>query len=277
MKAVKHDTKKIFRKKGTCSQTFFYILNREFGYHDELQERASDPLVGGILQFGYQCGLLIGSTLAVGKEANRRVEDRGQATALAIHASKKVIEAFSENAGSPNCREITDTDFKNKLQFVKYMVFKARSCFNLADKWTGDAIGSAREGLSIDPAELPVDTMSCACELAKKMEASEEETMAVAGFAGGIGLSGEACGALIAAIWLRSLDWCRENPGKSGFSNEYATNTLFTFDDATNSKFRCSDICGRSFKTLEEHTEYIRNGGCEKLMEILARMGQADS
>lgn len=270
MKAVKQDTKKIFWKKGTCSQTFFYILNREFGHQDEIQERATDPLVGGILQCGHQCGLLIGSTLAVGKESHRRIDDDGQATALAIMTSQRVNDAFRINAGSVNCQEITDTDFSSKIQFAKYMVFKARSCFNLADKWTQDAIGSAKEGLSIDPSVMPADTMSCSSEVARRMGASEEEAMAVAGFAGGLGLSGEACGALIAAIWMRSLEWCRENPGKSAFSNDYATNVMLTFHDATDSKFHCREICGRKFNSVEEHTEYIKDGGCDKLIEVLA-------
>ena len=270
MKAVKNDTRKVFWKKGTCSQTFFYILNREFGYHDEIQERASDPLVGGILQCGYQCGLLIGSALAVGKEAHRRVEDKGQATALSITASKYVIEAFTDKAGSPNCLDITNTDFSNKIQFAKYMIFKARSCFNLADKWTEDAIGSARQGLSIDPSDLPSDTVSCASEMARKMGRSDEEIAAVSGLAGGIGLSGEACGALIAAIWLRSIDWANENPGKSPYSNDNASNMMFSFDEATGSKFLCRELCGRRFKTVEEHTEFINDGGCKSLMEVLA-------
>ena len=270
MAAVKNDTKKIFWKKGTCSQTFYYILNREFGDHNEVHELASDPLVGGIMQLGHQCGLLMGSTLAVGKESFRRVEDPGKATALAIMASKNVREAFEKSAGSANCRDITGTDFSKKLEFAKYMVFKARSCWKLADKWTEDAIGSAKEGLAADPTELSSETISCASEVAKRMGATDEEIITVAGFAGGLGLGGDACGALIAAIWMRSIEWTKENPGKSGFSNVYASNTLFTFDDATGSKFKCREICGRNFKTVEEHTEHIRNGGCSKLMEILA-------
>lgn len=270
MKAVKRDTKKIFRNKGTCSQTFFYILNRDFGHQDEIQERASDPLVGGILQLGHQCGLLMGSTLAVGKESFRRFEDRDQATAMAILASQHVRDTFQESAGSVNCRDITDTDFSNKLQFAQYMIFKARSCWNLADRWTQEAIRSAREGLSPDQTNIPNHSISCASEVAKKMGASDEEIVTVAGFAGGLGLGGDACGALIAAIWMRSLEWCRENPGKSAFSNDYATNVMLTFHDATDSKFHCREICGRKFNSVEEHTEYIKDGGCDKLIEVLA-------
>jgi hypothetical protein len=212
----------------------------------------------------------MGSTLAVGKESFRRNEDPGKATALAILASRNVREAFEKSAGSANCRDITGTDFSKKLEFAKYMLFKARSCWKLADKWTEEAIGSAKEGLAIDPSELPKDTLSCASEVAKKMGATDEEIATVAGFAGGLGLGGDACGALIAAIWLRSIEWTKENPGKSGFSNVYASNTLFTFDDANGSKFKCKEICGRNFNSVEEHTEYIKNGGCAKLIETLS-------
>lgn len=47
------DGKKVFRKLGTCSRTFFYILNREFGHLKEREERASDVLAGGIMQKGH--------------------------------------------------------------------------------------------------------------------------------------------------------------------------------------------------------------------------------
>jgi hypothetical protein len=270
MKAVKQDTKKLFWRKGACSQTFFYIINREFGNNDELQERASDPLVGGIMQIGYQCGLLFGSALAVGKESYRRYEDRDQAVTMAILASKNVSDAFKESAGSVNCREITETDFSKKLQFARYMVFKARACFNLADLWTQDAIRSAKEGLALPSPDLKDRPLSCASEVAKKMGASEEETIIVSGLAGGIGLTGEACGALSAAIWLRSLQWCRENPGKGSYNNPYASNMLFTFDDAAGSKYLCREICGRTFRSIDEHTEYIKNGGCARLIGTIA-------
>ena len=65
------DGKKVFRKLGTCSRTFFYILNREFGHPRELEERASDVLAGGIMQKGHQCGMLWGASLAIGAEAYR--------------------------------------------------------------------------------------------------------------------------------------------------------------------------------------------------------------
>ena len=58
MKAKANDTKKLFRKLGSCSRTYFYILNREFGHTKEIEERAADPLAGGLMQTGHQCGML---------------------------------------------------------------------------------------------------------------------------------------------------------------------------------------------------------------------------
>ena len=52
---VKLKAKRTFIKKGTCSRTFFYLLDREFGHPRDDEEKAIDPLAGGILQQGYQC------------------------------------------------------------------------------------------------------------------------------------------------------------------------------------------------------------------------------
>lgn len=90
----------------------------------------------------------------------------------------------------------------------------------------------------------------------------------VAGFAGGLGLSGSACGALSATIWKRMLDWCRENTTKNPpfFNNKVAKKILKTFIKETDKKILCSDICEKKFKDLKDHTEYIRQGGCKKLI-----------
>jgi hypothetical protein len=61
-KKVLKGTKRTFLKKGTCSQTLFYILNREFGYLKKTEERASDSLAS-LMATGHQCGMLWGSAL----------------------------------------------------------------------------------------------------------------------------------------------------------------------------------------------------------------------
>ena len=92
---------------------------------------------------------------------------------------------------------------------------------------------------------------------AEKMGASKEETMMVAGFAGGIGLSGNACGALGAAILLKSLDWQKKNPGDTTFKIPEGQKVLKAFLKETNSEVLCYKLCGKRFSSLEEHSEFI--------------------
>jgi hypothetical protein len=273
-KANPQDTKWVFLKKGTCSQTLFYILNREFDNSSEPEERATDPLAGGIMQQGYQCGMLWGSSMAAGAEAFKRCSDCGKATALAIRATQNLIDSFTARTKSPDCLDITSADFNKKLGIAKYLFSgKAINCFKLADKWAPEAIKTAAESLACEQADhTTVQPVNCASEVVKKMGASEKEQVMVAGFAGGLGLSGNACGALSAALWMNSLKWCREHPGKSGYHNPAAAKTMEAFLPASDYEFLCHKITGKRFKTTGDHTEFIRNGGCEKVINALAQV-----
>ncbi len=271
-KAKFNDTKRVFLKKGTCSRTLFYILNREFDNSLEAEEIAADPLHGGIMQQGYQCGFLWGAAMGVGAETFRRNDDLGQAIGIAILAAKQLVESFVNRTKSVECYDLTEANFSSKLGLAKFLVTgKFLSCFKLADKWVPEAIKAATEGLAQDQTDLLQHSVSCASEVVKKMGATDQEMLIVAGFAGGIGLSGNACGALSAAIWVNTLAWDKEHPGKSNYPNSKATNTLEAFLVETDYEFRCDNICGRSFQTIDEHTEYIKNGGCAKLIDVLAQ------
>ena len=265
------DGRKVFRKMGTCSRTFFYILNREFGHLKELEERASDSLAGGVLQQGHQCGMLWGASLAAGAEAYRKCENQNQAIAVTVDATQKIMESFSAREYTINCRDITHCDFSSKWSMVKYF-FSGRflHCFKLADQWAPEAVQAAIEGLTNKENVSTKQCLSCATEVVKKMGGSAEEMIMVAGFAGGLGLSGAACGALSASVWMKSLEFCREEIKNSALNNPYAKKTLDTFYQTTNSKILCSEITGKRFQSLKDHTEFIKGGGCEKLIEILA-------
>jgi len=271
------DAKKVFWKYGACSHTFCHLLNHEFGHLKEAEENASDPLAGGLMNTQNQCGMLWGSTLAVGAESFRRFNDHNQATAMAITATQHVVESFSRRTKTVNCSDVIGFDFSEKPKTAKFMLKSIPGgpsnilCMNLAEKWAPEAIQSAKEGLSDKQADLPQLPINCASEVVKNIGANEEEMVTVAGFAGGMGLSGNACGALGAAIWKSSLDWCRKHPGESGYLNPNANKILKAFYDATDSEILCPKISGQRFKTIGDHTEFIKNSGCDKLLKILAQ------
>lgn len=270
-KKVKLRAKKVFLTKGTCSHTFFYILNREFGHPKKEEERAIDPLAGGILQHGYQCGMLWGASMAVGAEAFRKYKNLGKATAVAIRATQHLMESFENRTKCIECEDFTKTDFKNKWSFAKYMFTgKFFSCFKLAEKWAPEAIKAANEGLSLEP-EYTQQPISCASEVVKKMGGSNEEITMVAGLAGGLGLSGSGCGALAAAIWKTILELVIKENWKAGLSDPDSEAIIKRFFEVTDYKMECHEICEKRFNTIDEHTEFIKNGGCEKLINVLAQ------
>lgn len=274
-----NDTKKVFMKKGTCSQTLCYLLNRDLGNTEENRERASDPLAGGLMQTGHQCGMLWGSSLAVGAESFRRHNDRDLAIAVAMSATQSLLESFSNRTKTANCREITGCDLTSIFGMAKLMVktilggFVNSPCFNLAEKWAPEAIQTANEGLSHKQTVFPQKTISCASEVAKKLGATDEEMVMVAGFAGGLGLSGNACGALSAAIWMNTFAWCKEHPGKTPpyFNNPNTKKILKEFYCSTNSEIRCDKITGQCFETIGDHSNFIKTGGCDKLINVLGQ------
>jgi hypothetical protein len=264
------DTKKVFRKLGTCSRTFFFLLNREFDQLQESKEHAADSLAGGIMQKGHQCGMLWGSSLAVGAESYRRYNDPVKAGNAAIRTTQHLMDSFTNRTKTVNCREITRCDFSSKLSMAKYF-FSGRflNCFTLAEKWAPEAIMAANKGLSesLESTQTPIN---CASEVVKRMGGSTEESITVSGFAGGLGLSGNACGALSAAIWMKTMKSLRKQNGKSPFPNPEAKNTLNAFIKETNNKMSCCKITGKHFSTVKEHADFVDNGGCDKLMTILA-------
>lgn len=277
-KIVPKDTKKIFWKKGPCSSAFFYLLNREFSETKESEERAAEPLCGGILLKGHQCGMLWGSALAAGAESFRRHGNSGRAIAAAIRAAGHLTESFSNRTKSVNCRDVTGYDFSKKWDMIKLMIksifhmFTKDNCVSLSAKWAPEAIRAASEGLADEQIDLSCNAISCASETAGKMGATDEEIVMVAGFAGGLGLTGQACGALSAAIWMDTLARNRKKTDskESAFPDPEAEKILNKFYEATDSKILCHEITGLKFKTIDEHTEFIKNGGCEKLINVLA-------
>lgn len=271
-KKIKRDTKRVFFKMGTCSRTFFYLLNREFGYPLGNEEQAADPLAGGILQQGYQCGMLWGASLALGAESFRRTSERDKATSLAIKATQHIMKSFINMAKSADCIDITNCDWSSKWSIAKYFFTgKMFTCFKLAEKWAPEAFESAEEGLTLDQSGLPEKPLNCASEVVRKMGGSDEEIVMVAGFAGGFGLSGNGCGALSAAMWMNTLHRVRKDDYKYSLSDTELEKVLKTFYETTEYEMECNKICGKRFKTINEHTEFIKSGGCDKLIDVLAR------
>lgn len=272
-KREKNDTKKLFLTKGTCSQVFIHIINRELGNQAEIEFKAAEFFSGGINQQGYQCGMLWGSSMAVAIEAYKRNKNLSEIIPQIVNTTRMLIDSFISESQSPDCVDITDTDFTKKGAIAKYFIRgKIFTCFGLADRWTAKAISTAKSGLDIKSNNTATPQSICTVLLAEKMGADDSQKALVAGFCGGLGLSGNACGALSAAILLKMMKLIKEENIKTVYNHPVVRDMIEQFIKVTDYRFLCSEICGQKFESLEQHSNYINSGGCSELIDLVAKM-----
>jgi hypothetical protein len=262
-----------FLKKGTCSQTLFHVLNRAYDVPLIREEQATDPLAGGIAEHGYQCGQLWGAALAAGAESYRRLGPGPQAEAAAVVAAQKMMEGFRARYREINCLELTSLDLKKTKPIVQLFKFlltgKVVRCFSMAAGFAPMAFAQINTALSVNHLEAPAPPVSCAALAAKKLGASDRHAVMAAGLAGGIGLSGGACGALATAIWIAGLNDPREKVDYKA-AKARAEETVDRYLKGADYKFECAEIVGRKFESLADHAGYLREGGCSKIIEGLS-------
>ncbi len=252
------------------------VVDSSFGQPMKLEEAASAPLAGGIMNHGFQCGMIWGASLAAGAEAYRRFGPSPEAEAAAIKATQRAMESFQPHTKNEiNCSEIseiTKMDMEDSVGMLKFMVKGGPiACFRLAARYAPDAFSSINEALSEEQPEVPSQPVSCAALLARQMGASEMHIVMASGFAGGVGLYGGACGALGAAMWLTAMTSHKEGANKAGyFDNPAYSAVIERFVESTDCEFECSEIVGRKFEGIDDHTDYLREGGCSEIIEALA-------
>jgi C_GCAxxG_C_C family probable redox protein len=260
-----------FLRCGTCSGALCTALDRAFDHPLASEERAASLLAGGIMARGYQCGQLWGATLAAGAQAYRLLGPGPRAEATAIAAARRLVESFRGRNGDINCLELTDTDWRDGKQRLKYFIRgKPVDCIRMAARFAPVAFDEANAVFSGLPVEAPSPPVSCAALLARKMGASDLHVVMAAGLAGGIGLSGGACGALGAAVWLAAMNAREGRGGKIDFEHPGATGAVDRFVKCTGQRFECSRIAGRQFEGVDDHARHVRDGGCSDIIEALA-------
>jgi Putative redox-active protein (C_GCAxxG_C_C) len=237
------------------------------------EEQAATPFAGGIMQHGFQCGMIWGATLAAGAQAYKLYGPYPQAETKAIIAAQKLVEIFRADKNAINCSDITDIDKSSTtMQMIMYFLIKGGTigCMRLASRYAPLAFDQINSSLAEDNKETSSYPVSCAAMLAQKMGVSDKHTVMAAGLAGGIGLCGGACGALGTAIWIMELKRNQEGNGKIDFNDPKALELIERFLQCTDYEFECSEIVGRKFENVEDHAKYLHEGGCSKIIEVLA-------
>jgi len=232
------------------------------------------PLAGGIMGSGYQCGMLWGGALAAGAQAYRLYGAGARAEVEALLAAQKLVETFQARAKDINCVEITELEWKKpaKGQVVRFLARGGPiGCFRLAADYAQIAFDTINNALGDEHTDVPAQPVSCTALLAQKMGVSELHVAMAAGLAGGIGLSGGACGVLGAAIWFSGIHTLR-NGGKLSFDLGASSPEMERFLASADYEFECASIVGRKFADVADHAAYVREGGCAKIIAALAAL-----
>ena len=256
-----------------CSDTLFHVLNRALGDPLKGEEQATMSLAGGIMQHGYQCGMIWGATLAAGAQAYRLFGPGPQTEAMTVLAAERLVVSFQACNHHVNCFELTHIDKSSStMQLILHFLIKGGSisCFHMAARYAPVALGEINRTFHDYPSNAPGFPVSCAALLARKMGLSDMHTVMAAGLAGGIGLCGGACGALGAAIWIANMNCNKEDGDRIKLTNPGAMDAIDRFMKCTDYDFECASIVGRRFESIEDHAGYLRDGGCFQIIEALA-------
>lgn len=271
--ATSWGTIRTFMKVGTCSEALMNVVDRAFSHPMEREEHAVMPLAGGIVQQGYQCGMLWGATLAAGAAAHRRYGAGPRAETAAVTAAQRLVEAFRAKNKSIDCLDVSGTDWNEKYATVKaFLKAGPIVCMHKTGSFSKVAVREIDAALSSDPvpsASCSRCSVGCAAKLAKQVGLSGQHQVMAAGLAAGIGLSGGGCGALGAAIWINELH--RAEAGEHyTVVNDRAREILDAFLKVTDYELACSDIVGRKFESIDDHAAHINRGGCADIIQRLA-------
>jgi hypothetical protein len=274
-----------FRQTIACSEVHFTLLNRGANIEMETEEQASHGLCGGVLGQGYVCGQLLGAALATAVRAQKRFRDPEIAGAATLLATCRLADEFHSVAGALDCREIIEGSLTTMFEKIKYVASgKPQLCRKNAVEWAPLAhklidkiLGEFdAKTLKEEPANRAMKTM-CALSF-------EKDAVLAAGFVGGVGLKGNACGALTAGIFALRLRFYRERSGRRdspvkallqeasfGHTSSTAATPLL---DAFRGKYEtllCSKLAARTFKSIDGHSHFIAEGGCCDLINSVVQ------
>ena len=256
------------------------VVDSSFDHPLKLEEGAVSPLAGGILGNGYQCGMLWGAVLAAGAQVFRLFGSGAQAETKAVLTAQSLVEVFQARNKHINCSDITEMNWKGSssrglaAQALKFFLKGGPIvCFSMSAAYARVAFNEINTNLAEKQVEVSAPPVSCAAMLTQKVGASELQTVMAAGFAGGIGLSGDGCGALGAAIWIIGMNSIKQNDKKPGLDNPISSAAMEKFLESSDYEFECSKIVGRKFEDIDDHASYLRQGGCAKIIATLAASG----
>jgi hypothetical protein len=273
----------------SCSETMLTVLNRMGGCEMKEIEEASDPLCGGILLNLHDvCGIVWGASLAAGIRAKQRLSSDYAVAQFTLGTTKQIIDTFDAEEDSVECATRIGMDKWNMIKYT--MKGNIAKCMESLAHWA-PRFNEIIETRLVNAGKESQHTQisNCACETMEKTAEKLGIDLAwyvpvVAGFAGGLGLSGNACGALTAAILGQMLKYFinRDKPKhsmiRSGMQAYYIGDSwmnparkLFKDFIGMYGTKSCREITQRQFNSPDELSAFLESGKCREIIDNVVK------
>lgn len=257
----------LFQRKNTPAQQLYNALTED-------SKRSRKILAISSLDVNYphlnkEDNIVWATLIAASHMALKQKEAPDQQLALALQASKEMVDAFIN--AKLSCQiypafkpEKKASSIKEKLKFINYD--------KISRDWQPIASRALLLSMSYTSKDLPKSCSSCAFQLIKTMGGTDEDAITAAGFSGGIGLSGGVCGTMIAKVWYEALLYLRKHKNEDHYPHSYQKDLYQEFMKITDGEYACPELSGHRFQNIEQHSHFVEEGGCNKLIDLLAQI-----
>lgn len=218
-----------------------HIINMAFGHNPGFEENATYNLYHEIKDLENTSTVIVNTILSVGIELAHRYFD----TKESIEIAQLLYDAYHK--------------YENKPE-------------SLTKEWLPEFLRITNSFISQKNNYINNRCYSCASRVVMKMGANEKEAVMVAGLSGGIALNGTVCGAYIAALWFKILMFFKKNPETKNYPYESVKRFKERFLILTDNEMLCPNLSGRTFKSAEEHSNFVLEGGCNKLIDLISEL-----
>ncbi|MHA2250948.1 MAG: C-GCAxxG-C-C family (seleno)protein [Candidatus Kariarchaeaceae archaeon] len=272
------ETKKVLAKTQNCCLCHIVPVQSHYNRTETDLRKAVTGLAGGLNNNGSTCGAIFGGSInfALIQEAtnNQEISDVDL-----LRGVNDYVTLFKETFGSTLCKDITALNLRSRIgQLQLLLPWKKNKCLKQAEFGIKHIMGNTI--LNSETIDISVDHCSTKVwEEIKKKNGYEDhylERMSRV-FTGGIGLSGDVCGAISTLIMYlgikyRKLDIGSNPSGSSKSSYARLRNASNVVIESFIDEFdgvECRTITNEQFIDIDEFHKFRSNVGCERVYDFL--------
>ena len=104
-----------------CAETALVALQERYGFENASDSSPAMALNGGIAYSGGTCGAILGAAMAVGRLAEERICDHGEAKSVTRQLLQRLMADFETQFGAQNCSDLIDYDIAKPSEHVAFI------------------------------------------------------------------------------------------------------------------------------------------------------------